>query len=106
MAGEDGIYRLYRQYPKDGCVDYRLIARFAIAGGVVRYLEDPDGILDDFIPSGRLTDQIRRRLLMLEYSGYWDLINEGDIERGHYPLLENAAAGTLSLKRPEEPEEA
>ena len=80
MTGDDGTYRLYRRYPADNGEEQKLIARFAIVGGVVQHLEDRDGILEDIIPEGKLSDVGLRRLASMEHSAYWRLVNAQDTD--------------------------
>lgn len=108
--GQDGIYRLYRNYPQGvDHVDQRLIAVLAVMNGQIHHLEDHDHILDELLPEGKLDDTKFYRMMQLQESPYWRLVHENDIERGEHPdLLPEADAGGNTWQTPvvrnEEPE--
>jgi hypothetical protein len=101
-VGANGIYRLYRESPEGHeKVDERLVGVFAIVGGDIHHMEDHDGILEDIVPEGRLTDHIFSRMVQLEDSPYWRLVHEDDVQDGEYPELLPEAPTSEPWPKPE-----
>jgi hypothetical protein len=104
----DSIYTLYLLHPKDGNVTRTPAGRFLLHGGRIHVLEDHFGIVADLIDSGagQVTPEVERRLDTLQHSAYYDLVSDGQVERGERPdLIPTADLGDPAQSEDVESEE-
>ncbi len=82
----EGIYRLYSlRFTADGQQTKRMVGRFLVHNGNLRFLEDHSGYLHRMFTPGEVTPQTIDRLHSIKQNGYWDLIHEDALHAGEHP---------------------
>lgn len=84
MAGEPGIWLVYRKSQGEKGPEHRLVGRLVIHGDNITVMEDHDGVVERMFPAGPMDGRILRRMRSMEngQSAYWELVREDDLNQG------------------------
>ncbi len=88
MAGENGIYLVFRKYfDQEKGEHHRPVGRFVVHNGNISVVEDHDGIVEGMFPPGELGSDELRRMRQYEngQSAHWELVREDDLNQGKRP---------------------
>jgi hypothetical protein len=101
--GPDSIYTLYAIHPKEDGTSTRVASgRFLVHGGQIHVLEDHFGALHAILSGdGPITPEMQERLETLHQSQFYDLVSDGQVERGERPDL----VPVKDLGEPQQPQE-
>jgi hypothetical protein len=82
---QDGLYRIYKtRFDEAKQKHIRLVGRILAHQGALFHLEDHDHI-HELLPEGEVSPTTARRWEQLRNSGYYQVIEEGDLHAGEHP---------------------